>query len=106
MDLLFGTKNLLTIYIGSGILTNLITYMAQTSPVALGASSCAYGLLGAMGAYFYKNKGQLGESSTQGILNFTCMPAVLLTMGNLLLRVLIVWFLWADVLKANRSTGR
>lgn len=63
---LYGVKDTLLIYALAGVLTNVITFATGTSPIALGASGSAYGLLGAMGAYFYVNRKALGRTSVEG----------------------------------------
>jgi len=60
---LFGPSRFLFIYLASGLLANIGTYIAGTSPYALGASGCVFGLLGALGGYFMTNKKILGRSS-------------------------------------------
>lgn len=54
------------VYIGSGVLANAATFFLGTAPYSLGASGSTFGLLGAMGGYYYFNKDVLGQRSESG----------------------------------------
>lgn len=66
-DAIFGSSGYLSIYILSGAIANLGTFLANSSPFSLGASGCTFGLMGAFAAYFYSNKRILGAQSEQGL---------------------------------------
>ena len=63
---MYGWKNFLLIYLGAGVLANILTLLAGTAPQALGASGSTYGLLGAVGAFYVANQKILGDKSSQG----------------------------------------
>ena len=60
---IFGTARFLNIYLMSGLLANMATFIAHSSPYSLGASGCVFGIIGAFGIFYYRNKNILGESS-------------------------------------------
>ena len=43
---LFGSSRFLSIYLMSGLMANMGTYLAHTSPYSLGASGCVFGIIG------------------------------------------------------------
>eukprot|EP01041_Mallomonas_annulata_P003435 gene3435-6817_t len=57
MEKLFGKGRFAAIYMGSGVLASMATYLMKTSPYSLGASGCIFGLVGAMGIFYFSNKG-------------------------------------------------
>lgn len=60
---LFGSSRFLSIYLMSGLIANMGTFLAHTSPYSLGASGCVFGIIGAFGMFYYRNKKVLGQSS-------------------------------------------
>lgn len=60
---MFGSSRFLGIYLASGVLANTFTFAVGASPLALGASGCTFGLLGAYAAHFYFNRHALGRIS-------------------------------------------
>lgn len=64
----FGFSRFLTIYVLSGLLGNIFTYLAGTSPYSLGASGSICGVLGALTMFFYRNKKVLGSQATAGTI--------------------------------------
>eukprot|EP01041_Mallomonas_annulata_P002019 gene2019-3925_t len=63
----FGKGRFAAIYMGSGVLADIATYLMKTSPYSLGASGCIFGLTGAMGSFYLKNRDRLGSHAEQGI---------------------------------------
>ena len=61
-----GHIGLLFIYLSSGILANIMTYYAKTSPYALGASGAIFGLIGYLAMHYYRNRRILGVQSELG----------------------------------------
>ncbi len=62
---MLGTPRFLAVFLGSGLLANLATYMFDISPLSLGASGCICGLIGAYAAYGLKNRKQYKENYGQ-----------------------------------------
>ena len=62
----FGAARMASIYIGSGALANVGTYLLSQSPRSVGASGCLFGLIGALGLFFYRNKKILGPRADAG----------------------------------------
>ena len=63
---IFGKTAFTMIYLGSGLLANIGTLMARTSPLSLGASGCTFGIIGAFAGYYYVNRRILGRESEIG----------------------------------------
>jgi hypothetical protein len=66
VESVYGLNGFLAIYFGSGALANLLTYWVDLSRVSVGASSGIYGLIGAMGVYYYFQKDRLGWVAQRG----------------------------------------
>ena len=64
---LFGTGRFLFIYLMSGVGANYLTYLVNSSPYALGSSGCIFGLVGAFGTHYYRNKRFLGPGAQAGL---------------------------------------
>mmetsp|Transcript_23718 Transcript_23718/g.23929 ORF Transcript_23718/g.23929 Transcript_23718/m.23929 type:complete len:270 (+) Transcript_23718:63-872(+) len=64
---IFGKDRFLVYYLGSGVLAGLVTYAMRSSPYSVGASGCIFGLIGAMGAFYYANRSILGRRSQIGL---------------------------------------
>ena len=64
---LLGKGRYLFLYLFSGISANYITYLINASPYALGSSGCVFGLIGAFGMHFYRNKKILGNSANASL---------------------------------------
>lgn len=64
---LFGPLRFLIMYVGSGVLADVSTYLLRCSPYSLGASGCVFGLVGAMAAFYYSNRAVLGRRSAIGL---------------------------------------
>lgn len=62
----FGSGRFVAIYLGAGILANLMTYLIGVSPYSLGASGATFGLLGALAMFYYANRKVLGRNSETG----------------------------------------
>lgn len=60
---IFGSQNYMIFYIFSGVFANLVTYVMDTSPYSIGASGSIFGLLGALGMFYWRNQGVLGPSA-------------------------------------------
>ena len=63
---LFGVERYATFFILSGVLGNVMTYALHSSPFSLGASGCICGLLGAITAFYYRNRLYLGSEADNG----------------------------------------
>ena len=70
---MFGPERFLSIYLGAGILANTATFIAGSAPYSLGASGSTFGLLGALGTYYYVNRGVLGGRSRSGKRSYCCL---------------------------------
>jgi len=62
----FGSARMGCLYIGAGALANLATYLVGKSPFSVGASGCLFGLIGALGFFFYRNRKILGPRAEAG----------------------------------------
>ena len=62
----FGSARMGCLYIGAGSLANLATYLVGKSPFSVGASGCLFGLIGALGFFFYRNRKILGPRAEAG----------------------------------------
>jgi rhomboid protease GluP len=65
IEKIFGPERFTTFYILSGVLANIGTYIIRSSPYALGASGCIYGILGALTTYFYRNREYLYDAEAR-----------------------------------------
>jgi rhomboid protease GluP len=63
---IFGPTKFLAVYLSAGVLANAATFFAGTAPYSLGASACTFGLLGALGGYYFLNRDVLGRRSEAG----------------------------------------
>lgn len=64
---IFGTQRYFLIYLFAGIFANSATYLMGVSAFSLGASGSIYGLLGALGMFYWRNRTILGPRAQQGI---------------------------------------
>ena len=64
---MLGKGRFVFIYLASGVLANLLTFLAGSSPFSLGASGCTFGLVGAFACHFYRNQRVLGASAQAGL---------------------------------------
>lgn len=65
----FGPALFLFIYLGSGTLANLATFLLRQSPFSLGASGSTFGLMGAYATYLYLNAGISGRNTRAVLKN-------------------------------------
>jgi membrane associated rhomboid family serine protease len=72
VESVYGRRQFLAIYLLSGILANLFTYLMGWSPSSIGASSSIYGLMGAMGMYYLYQSDALGDRAQIGTCNLMC----------------------------------
>lgn len=63
---MFGSKSFLAIYLGAGIIANIISVLTRVAPVSLGPAACTYGLTGAMVAFFVVHQKDLGDTAAKG----------------------------------------
>ena len=63
----FGAARFGAMYIGSGAVANVGTYLLGRSARSVGASGCLFGLIGALGLFFYRNKQILGPRADAGL---------------------------------------
>jgi membrane associated rhomboid family serine protease len=59
----FGSQKYLIFYLFSGVFANLATFVMDTSPYSIGASGSIFGLLGALGMFYWRNQAVLGPSA-------------------------------------------
>jgi len=59
----FNTHRFVFIYLSSGVLANLATYLIGASPYSLGSSGSTFGLIGAFAVYFYRNQAIIGPAA-------------------------------------------
>jgi rhomboid protease GluP len=64
---MLGKSRFVFIYLASGVVANLLTFLAGSSPYSLGASGCTFGLIGAFACHFYRNQRVLGASAQAGL---------------------------------------
>ena len=64
---ILGRGRFVFIYLASGVLANYLTFLANSSPYALGASGCTFGIIGAFGMHFYRNRKILGQQAEMGM---------------------------------------
>lgn len=77
---LFGTARFLTIYFLAGLAGSLASYRFNISP-SLGASGAIFGLIGALGAFYYVQRRLLGEFSQAQLTNIGGIAAINLLIG-------------------------
>lgn len=63
LEKLFGPTRFLFIYLGAGILANYSTYLLDMSPTSVGASGCIFGMIGALGVFYFRNRVIIGRRS-------------------------------------------
>lgn len=81
---LFGKTRFFITYILAGVFANIGTYIMKTSPYSLGASGCAFGIIGAFTTYFYRNKRILGPSANANLesIKRTLLINVMYSVGS------------------------
>jgi len=75
---MFGWYKFLAIYLGAGVIGNIISLLLGTAPQTLGSSGATYGLMGALGAFYFVNRNRLGGASAQGTVIVECVLVVCL----------------------------
>ena len=80
----FGRTIFLVIYILSGVIANISTFLLNTSPMSLGASGCLFGIIGAFAAYFFRNRNILGRQAELGLesIKRTLLLNLLYSLGS------------------------
>ena len=63
---IFGTRKYLAIYAGAGVLANAFTFLGGSAPYSLGASGSIFGVMGAIGAFYWLNRKALGGRADMG----------------------------------------
>ena len=54
----YGSTRYVLIYLLSGVAANYATYLLNLSPISIGASASVYGVLGALGTYYFLMSGE------------------------------------------------
>eukprot|EP01031_Cornospumella_fuschlensis_P031298 gene31298-37826_t len=68
IERIFGPMAYVTIYLSSGALANAGAYLTHSSPFALGASGCVFGLLGAYAVFAYRESQRRGARGSAGLV--------------------------------------
>lgn len=76
----FGHGRFLTLYLLSGFAGNVFSFLFSPAP-SLGASTAIFGLLGAQGVFFYKNREVYGRIGQRALFNIIAVAAVNLMIG-------------------------
>lgn len=63
---IFGSQRYFLIYMFAGIFANAMTYAFNASPLSLGASGSIFGLIGALGIFYWRNLKILGPHARSG----------------------------------------
>jgi membrane associated rhomboid family serine protease len=63
---MFGSFRFTTTYFAAGLIANIGTFYAGSSPYSLGASGCTFGILGALATHYFRNRMILGPMAESG----------------------------------------
>lgn len=80
LERLFGWRRFLAVYLFSGLFGSLASY-AFSAGLSAGASGAIFGLIGALGAYFYLHRQQLGAWGQRRLANVLFLIGVNLLLG-------------------------
>ena len=70
VEVFYGKWRYLLIYLGSGIVGGIVTYLLQPDAVAAGASGAIFGVFGALGVFYIVNRRALGRYGSGAITNW------------------------------------
>ena len=76
----FGHGRFLALYLLSGFAGNVFSFLFSTAP-SLGASTAIFGLLGAQGVFFYRNREIYGKIGQRALINIITVAAINLVIG-------------------------
>ncbi len=76
----YGHKRMLAVYLLSGFGGNVFSMMFTNAP-SLGSSTAIFGLIGALGVFFYHNKDLFGPAFRQALNNIISIAVINLVIG-------------------------
>jgi len=76
----FGHSRFLALYLLSGFAGNVISFLFSAEN-SLGASTAIFGLIGAQGVFFYRNRGLFGNIARRVLINTLTVAAINLFIG-------------------------
>src|SRR5205085_11070403 len=70
VEVFYGKWRYLVIYLGSGIVGGIVTYLMQPDTLAAGASGAIFGVFGALGVFYIVYRRALGRYGSGAITNW------------------------------------
>jgi len=70
VEVFYGKWRYLLIYLASGIVGGIVTFVLQPNAFAAGASGAIFGVFGALGAFYFTNRRALGQFGSGAIGNW------------------------------------
>ena len=76
----YGWQRYLALYILAGFAGNVVSFLFSAAP-SLGSSTAIFGLIGAQGVFFYRNRQIFGAPAQRALMNILMIAAVNLVIG-------------------------
>ncbi|MBN1316819.1 MAG: rhomboid family intramembrane serine protease [Anaerolineales bacterium] len=80
VELFFGRIRFLVVYLSAGLISSAASYLFNSAPAA-GASGAIFGMVGALAAYFYRNRKLLGNLGRRRLNQLVMVTVVNLIIG-------------------------
>jgi len=76
----YGHTRYLILYLLAGFAGNVVSFLFSTAP-SLGSSTAIFGLLGAEGVFFYRNRDTFGAPAQRALMNILVIGVINLVIG-------------------------
>lgn len=76
----YGTRRFAAVYLAGGLMGSLVSYLLQPNP-SVGASGAIFGLMGALGVFFYRGRAVFGGASQQVLASMIMTALINLGIG-------------------------